>query len=100
MRSKPWRSDRGALAMEPGLGAYVLKRLGFAALMLTGVSVILFVIMRLAPGGTEAVLIGGDLSQDAADPPSPGSGSSPRPAVRGLGECGPARRSRTLLQDE
>jgi peptide/nickel transport system permease protein len=52
--------------MEPGLGAYVLKRLGFAALMLTGVSVILFVIMRLAPGGPEAVLIGGDLSQDAA----------------------------------
>ena len=52
--------------MQPGLGAYVLKRLGFAALMLTGVSLVLFVIMRLAPGGPEAVLIGGDLSQDAA----------------------------------
>jgi peptide/nickel transport system permease protein len=52
--------------MEPGLGAYVLKRLGFAALMLTGVSLILFVIMRLAPGGPEAVLVGGDLSPDAA----------------------------------
>jgi ABC-type dipeptide/oligopeptide/nickel transport system permease component len=52
--------------MEPGLGAYVLKRLGFAALMLVGVSLILFVLMRLAPGGPEAVLIGGDLSPDAA----------------------------------
>ena len=52
--------------MEPGLGAYVLKRSGFAALMLIGVSLILFVIMRLAPGGPEAVLIGGDLSPDAA----------------------------------
>jgi peptide/nickel transport system permease protein len=52
--------------MEPGLGAYVLKRLGFAALMLVGVSLILFGLMRLAPGGPEAVLIGGDLSPDAA----------------------------------
>ncbi len=52
--------------MQPGLGAYVLKRLGFAALMLTGMSILLFVIMRLAPGGPEAVLVGSDLSPDAA----------------------------------
>lgn len=52
--------------MEPGLRAYILKRLGFAVLMLLGVSVILFTIMRLAPGGPEAVLIGGEFSRDAA----------------------------------
>ena len=34
--------------------------------MLFGVSVILFAIMRLAPGGPEAVLIGGELSPDVA----------------------------------
>src|SRR5437762_2400746 len=52
--------------MEPGLRTYLLKRLAFAALMLVGVTIILFTIMRLAPGGPEAVLIGGDLSQEAA----------------------------------
>ena len=49
-----------------GLRSYVLRRLGFAALMLVGVSMILFVIMRLAPGGPEAVLIGGEFSAEAA----------------------------------
>jgi len=34
--------------------------------MLFGVSLILFAIMRLAPGGPEAVLIGGDLSPEVA----------------------------------
>jgi len=48
------------------LRAYVLRRLGFAVLMLIGVSMILFALMRLAPGGPEAVLIGGELSADAA----------------------------------
>src|SRR5213593_1304092 len=52
--------------MEPGLRTYVLKRVGFAVLMLVGVSIILFTIMRLAPGGPEAVLIGGEFSQEAA----------------------------------
>src|SRR5262249_10800299 len=33
---------------------------------LLGVSIILFAIMRLAPGGPEAVLIGGEFSQEAA----------------------------------
>ena len=48
--------------MERGLRTYVLKRVGFAVLMLVGVSIILFTIMRLAPGGPEAVLIGGEFS--------------------------------------
>jgi peptide/nickel transport system permease protein len=48
------------------LTRYVVKRLGFAALMLVGVSLILFTLMRLAPGGPEAVLIGGEFSQEAA----------------------------------
>jgi peptide/nickel transport system permease protein len=48
------------------LARYVVKRLGFAALMLVGVSLILFTLMRLAPGGPEAVLIGGEFSQEAA----------------------------------
>src|SRR5437867_9548207 len=52
--------------MEPGLRTYVLKRVGFAVLMLIGVSLILFGIMRLAPGGPEAVLIGGEFSEEAA----------------------------------
>ena len=52
--------------MEGGLRAYVLRRLGFAALMLVGVSIILFAIMRVAPGGPEAVLIGGEFSPEAA----------------------------------
>ncbi len=51
---------------EPALRTYILKRLGFAALMLVGVSIILFTLMRLAPGGPEAVLIGGEFSQEAA----------------------------------
>src|SRR4051812_26246395 len=50
----------------PGLRSYVLRRLGFAALMLIGVSMILFAIMRVAPGGPEAVLIGGEFSAEAA----------------------------------
>jgi len=52
--------------MEPGLRTYVAKRIGFAVLMLVGVSIILFTIMRLAPGGPEAVLVGGEFSQEAA----------------------------------
>ena len=52
--------------MEVGLRAYVLKRLGFAALMLFGVSAILFAIMHAAPGGPEAVLVGGEFSPEAA----------------------------------
>jgi len=52
--------------MNRGLGRYIAKRLGFAGLMLAGVSVILFTLMRLAPGGPEAVLIGGEFSQEVA----------------------------------
>jgi peptide/nickel transport system permease protein len=48
------------------LARYLLQRLGFAALMLVGVSLLLFTIMRLAPGGPEAVLVGGEFSQEAA----------------------------------
>ena len=48
--------------METGLRAYVLRRLGFAVLMLVGVSMILFALMRLAPGGPGAVLIRGEFS--------------------------------------
>jgi peptide/nickel transport system permease protein len=52
--------------METALAQHLAKRLSFAVLMLVGVSLILFVIMRLAPGGPEAVLIGGEFSQEAA----------------------------------
>jgi len=52
--------------MGTGLARYIVKRLAFAVLMLFGVSLILFVIMRLAPGGPEAVLIGGEFSQEMA----------------------------------
>src|SRR3989449_2818761 len=49
-----------------GLRSYVLKRLGFAVLMLVGVTIILFAIMRVAPGGPEAVLVGGEFSPETA----------------------------------
>src|SRR5215813_8688341 len=52
--------------MEPGLRTYVAKRIGFAVLMLVGVSITLFTIMRLAPGGPEAVLVGGEFLQYAS----------------------------------
>src|SRR5919197_766399 len=52
--------------MDGGLRSYVLKRLVFAIVMLFGVTVILFTLMQLAPGGPEAVLIGGEFSQEAA----------------------------------
>lgn len=52
--------------MGTGLARYIVKRLGFAVLMLGGVSLVLFVIMRLAPGGPEGVLIGGEFSPEAA----------------------------------
>src|SRR5205085_11910031 len=74
-----WRGNGGHSALALGHGgqrtlgppmtdlrSYLLRRLGFAALMLVGVSLILFVIMRLAPGGPEAVLIGGEFSAEAA----------------------------------
>jgi peptide/nickel transport system permease protein len=52
--------------MSRGLAHYVAKRLGFAALMLVGVSLVLFALMRLAPGGPEAVLVGGEFSPEVA----------------------------------
>ena len=54
------------MGVERSLRSFVLRRLGFAALMLVGVSMILFAIMRAAPGGPEAVLIGGEFSAEAA----------------------------------
>jgi peptide/nickel transport system permease protein len=54
------------VGVDEGLRGYVARRLGFAVLMLIGVSLILFTIMRLAPGGPEAVLIGGEFSPAAA----------------------------------
>jgi peptide/nickel transport system permease protein len=48
------------------VGPYVLRRLAAVIPMLIGISVILFTIMNLAPGGPEAVLLGTDLSPEAA----------------------------------
>ena len=44
--------------MTRGLARHLAKRLGFAVFMLVGVSLVLFALMHLAPGGPEAVLIG------------------------------------------
>ena len=52
--------------MTRGLARHLAKRLGFAVFMLVGVSLVLFALMHLAPGGPEAVLIGGDFSQEVA----------------------------------
>src|SRR3989442_11679275 len=71
--------------MEPGLRIYVLERVGFAALMLLGVSVMLFAVMRLAPGGPEAVLIGGEFSQEAAAQIRERLRPQPPPALQNLG---------------
>ena len=54
------------MGVDAGLRGYVLRRLGFALLMLVAVSLILFTLMRLAPGGPEAVFIGGEFSPAAA----------------------------------
>ena len=59
--------------MSRGLGRYVAKRLGLAGLMLAGVSVILFTLMRLAPGGPEAP------GRSSSTSGSADSGSSSRP---------------------
>jgi peptide/nickel transport system permease protein len=48
------------------MGAYAFRRLIGAVPMLLGVSVLLFVLLHLAPGGPEAALLGGDLSKDTA----------------------------------
>ncbi len=48
------------------LARHIVKRFAYAGLMLFGVSLILFAIMRLAPGGPEAVLVGGELSPEIA----------------------------------
>src|SRR2546426_325159 len=78
--------------MEPGLRTYILKRVGFAVLMLVGVSIILFTIMRLAPGGPEAVLIGGEFSQEAAAQIRQRLGLDRPIALQYLGWAGPAGR--------
>src|SRR2546430_17615207 len=44
----------------------LFRSLGFAVLMLVGVTIILFAIMRVAPGGPEAVLVGGEFSPETA----------------------------------
>src|SRR5215467_7673177 len=83
--------------MEPGLRTYVLKRVGFAVLMLVGVSIVLFTIMRLAPGRADRrrVLAG----SRRADPPAAGARPAARAAVSRLGRRGPSRRPRALVQD-
>src|SRR3989442_11774061 len=78
--------------MEPGLRTYILKRVGFAVLMLVGVSIILFAVMRLAPGGPEAVLIGGEFSQEAAAQIRERLGPHPPPALQYLRWGGAAPR--------
>ncbi|NMB02441.1 MAG: ABC transporter permease [Firmicutes bacterium] len=45
---------------------YFLRRLVMTIPTLLGVSIILFAVMNLAPGGPEAVLMGDDISPDAA----------------------------------
>src|SRR6266550_1209248 len=82
--------------MEPGLRTYVLKRVGFAVLMLVGVSIILFTIMRLAPGGPEAVLIGGEFSQEAAAQIRQRLGLDRSIALQYLGWAGAAVRRGTI----
>src|SRR5256885_4683782 len=86
--------------MEPGLRTYILKRVGFAVLMLVGVSIILFTIMRLAPGGPEAVLIGGEFSQEAAAQIRQRLGLDPPIALQYLGWARAAlpRRLRASVQ--
>ncbi|HYM69187.1 MAG TPA: ABC transporter permease [bacterium] len=48
------------------MSAYLVRRALGAVPMLLGVSVVLFILLHLAPGGPEAALLGGDLSQQDA----------------------------------
>jgi peptide/nickel transport system permease protein len=52
--------------MDAGLRSYIVARVAFAVVMLLGVTMILFALMRLAPGGPEAVLVGAEFSPEAA----------------------------------
>jgi peptide/nickel transport system permease protein len=52
--------------MDGGLRSYIVARVAFAVVMLLGVTMILFALMRLAPGGPEAVLVGAEFSPEAA----------------------------------
>lgn len=47
--------------------SYLIRRLLAVIPMLVGISIVLFLLMHLAPGGPEAVLLGPDLSQEAAE---------------------------------
>lgn len=49
------------------MGSYILQRLFLAVLTLVGVSILIFMIMNLAPGGPEMVLIGEDMPPELAE---------------------------------
>ena len=46
---------------------YIVKRLGLAMLTLVGVSLLIFAIINLAPGGPEVVMVGEDMSPQLAE---------------------------------
>ncbi len=46
---------------------YIVKRLGLAILTLVGVSILIFAIINLAPGGPEVVMVGEDMSPQLAE---------------------------------
>jgi peptide/nickel transport system permease protein len=48
------------------MSGYAVRRLLGGIPMLIGVSIVLFVLLHLAPGGPEAALLGGDISKEAA----------------------------------
>lgn len=48
------------------MSKYILRRLMITIPILIGISIILFTLMNLAPGGPEAVLMGDDISAEAA----------------------------------
>ncbi len=48
------------------MSGYLVRRLVGTIPMLVGVSVVLFLLLHVAPGGPEAALLGGDISQDTA----------------------------------
>ncbi len=49
------------------MSSYIIKRLGLAVLTLVGVSVLIFTIINLAPGGPEVVLVGEDMNPALAE---------------------------------
>jgi peptide/nickel transport system permease protein len=62
----PWRSKRQAGARRSGLRAYALRRILLLIPLVFGVTIVVFLLTSLVPGGPVAALLGGHATDTAA----------------------------------